>query len=66
MFKCGIEVNQVKADDPLAALAKVGGFEIAGLVGVILAGAATRTPVLIDGKAMLLSPASSTRAKQLR
>jgi nicotinate-nucleotide--dimethylbenzimidazole phosphoribosyltransferase len=44
-----LEVNQVKADDPLGTLAKVGGFEIAGLVGVILAGAASHTPVVIDG-----------------
>lgn len=35
--------------DPIAILAQVGGFEIAGLVGVVLAGAATRTPVVIDG-----------------
>ena len=30
-------------------LAKVGGFEIAGLVGVILAGAGHRVPVALDG-----------------
>jgi len=35
--------------DPLDVLAKVGGFEIAGLVGVILAGAGTRRPVVLDG-----------------
>ena len=44
-----LKVNKVNARNPLATLAQVGGFEIAGLVGVILAGAATRTPVLIDG-----------------
>ena len=30
-------------------LTKVGGFEIGGLVGVILAGAARRVPVALDG-----------------
>ncbi|MBM4442478.1 MAG: nicotinate-nucleotide--dimethylbenzimidazole phosphoribosyltransferase [Candidatus Rokubacteria bacterium] len=35
--------------DPLAVLAAVGGFEIAGLVGVLLAGAAHRVPVAVDG-----------------
>src|SRR6185503_17298287 len=35
--------------DALDTLAKVGGFEIAGLVGVILAGAAYRLPVVLDG-----------------
>ena len=42
-------VNAPDEKRPLQALAKVGGFEIAGLVGVILAGASLRTPVLIDG-----------------
>lgn len=35
--------------DPLDVLAKVGGYEIGGLVGVILGGAARRLPVVIDG-----------------
>jgi nicotinate-nucleotide--dimethylbenzimidazole phosphoribosyltransferase len=35
--------------DGLDVLARVGGFEIAGLTGVILAGAAHRIPVLLDG-----------------
>ena len=45
----GIRVNQPDPSDPLDVLAKVGGLEIAGLVGVILAGAAHRLPVVIDG-----------------
>lgn len=44
-----LSVNEPDPKCPVQALAKVGGFEIAGLVGVILAGAAQRTPVLIDG-----------------
>src|SRR5712691_6072222 len=42
----------VNAPDPGAGvdvLAGVGGFEIAGLVGVILVGAARRVPVVLDG-----------------
>lgn len=35
--------------DPLDVLAKVGGFEIAGLTGLILGGAAARVPVVLDG-----------------
>jgi nicotinate-nucleotide--dimethylbenzimidazole phosphoribosyltransferase len=42
-------VNAPDARDGLDVLAKVGGFEIAGLVGVILAAAAGRVPVAIDG-----------------
>jgi nicotinate-nucleotide--dimethylbenzimidazole phosphoribosyltransferase len=35
--------------DPVDVLASVGGFEHAGLVGFVLAAAARRTPVLLDG-----------------
>jgi nicotinate-nucleotide--dimethylbenzimidazole phosphoribosyltransferase len=49
VIRRALEINKVDAKNPLATLAQVGGFEIAGLVGVILAGAATRTPVLVDG-----------------
>lgn len=45
----GIEVNRPDSSDPLDVLAKVGGLEIAGLVGVVLGGAALRLPVVIDG-----------------
>lgn len=44
-----LAVNRPDAGDPLGVLARVGGFEIAGLVGVILAGAAARVPVALDG-----------------
>ena len=42
-------VNRPDPGDALDVLAKVGGFEIAGLVGVMLAGAAYRIPVIVDG-----------------
>jgi len=44
-----LAVNTPDARDPLDVLMKVGGLEIAGLVGVILAAAARRVPVVIDG-----------------
>jgi nicotinate-nucleotide--dimethylbenzimidazole phosphoribosyltransferase len=44
-----LAVNRPDPGDPVDALAKVGGFEIAGLVGVILAAAARRIPVALDG-----------------
>lgn len=44
-----LAVNRPDPNDPLDVLAKVGGLEIAGLVGVILAGAAHRVPVVLDG-----------------
>lgn len=44
-----IALNKPQADDPLDVLAKVGGLEIAGLVGVILGAAVRRIPVVVDG-----------------
>jgi len=44
-----LEVNQPDQRDPLDVLAKLGGFEIAALVGAILAAAAGRLPVMLDG-----------------
>jgi nicotinate-nucleotide--dimethylbenzimidazole phosphoribosyltransferase len=44
-----LELNQPNRKDALDVLAKVGGFEIGGIVGVILAAAANRKPVVVDG-----------------
>ncbi len=44
-----LALNQPDTNDALDVLSKVGGFEIGGLTGVILAAAAHRIPVVIDG-----------------
>ena len=44
-----LAINAPDPADALDVLAKVGGFEIAGLAGVILGGAGHRMPVFIDG-----------------
>ena len=44
-----LRVNQPDAGDALDVLAKVGGFEIGGIAGVILAAAAHHKPVVVDG-----------------
>jgi len=44
-----IRINQPNPSDPVDVLSKVGGFEIGGLVGVILASVSKRIPVVIDG-----------------
>jgi nicotinate-nucleotide--dimethylbenzimidazole phosphoribosyltransferase len=44
-----LEVNKPNAKDGLDVLSKVGGFEIGGLAGVMLASAANRKPILVDG-----------------
>jgi len=45
----GLKVNKPNPADGLDVLAKVGGFEIGGLAGVILAAAANHKPVVVDG-----------------
>ena len=44
-----IKINNPDPADGLDVLAKVGGLEIAGLAGVVLACASKRVPVLVDG-----------------
>jgi nicotinate-nucleotide--dimethylbenzimidazole phosphoribosyltransferase len=44
-----LALNRPDPADPLDVLSKLGGLEIAGLVGVILGGAAAGKPVVIDG-----------------
>jgi nicotinate-nucleotide--dimethylbenzimidazole phosphoribosyltransferase len=44
-----ITLNKPDFSKPLEVLAKVGGFEIGGLAGVILGAASHRVPVIIDG-----------------
>lgn len=44
-----IQVNQPDPNDALDVLIKVGGLDIAGLVGVILGAASARLPVVVDG-----------------
>ncbi len=44
-----IDLNRPDPKDPVDVLAKVGGFEIGGIAGLIIGAAARRRPVLIDG-----------------
>jgi nicotinate-nucleotide--dimethylbenzimidazole phosphoribosyltransferase len=44
-----LAVNKPNPKDGLDVLSKVGGFEIGGLVGVILGAAANHKPVMVDG-----------------
>ena len=49
LIERALHLNKPLSHDPLGVLAKVGGFEIGGLVGVILGGAACHVPVVLDG-----------------
>lgn len=57
-----IAVNQPDPQDPIDVLAKVGGFEIAGIVGLILGAASNQTPIVIDG---VISIAAAVLAHKL-
>ena len=49
VIRKAIEVNNPNPTDGIEVLAKVGGLEIGGMVGVILGCAANKIPVVIDG-----------------
>ena len=57
-----LSANEPDASDALDVLAKVGGFEIGAIAGLILAAASRRKPVLVDG---LISSAGALIAQGL-
>ena len=71
VVRLALAINHPNPADGLAVLAALGGFEIAGLVGVILSGAARRVPVAVDGfiatsaalVATALAPAAHTASR---
>jgi nicotinate-nucleotide--dimethylbenzimidazole phosphoribosyltransferase len=58
----GLALNRPDPQDPLDVLAKVGGFEIAGIAGLVLGAAAAGIPVVIDG---FISTAGALIASEL-
>jgi nicotinate-nucleotide--dimethylbenzimidazole phosphoribosyltransferase len=63
VIKKALEINKPNSQDAIDVLSKVGGFEIGGLAGVILASAARRLPIVIDG---FISGASALIAYHLQ
>lgn len=59
-IKKAIEVNAPDPSDPLDVLAKLGGFDIAGLIGLFIGGALHRVPVVIDGYISALAAYTAT------
>lgn len=62
VIRRGLALHQPTADDPVGALAALGGLELAGMAGFMLGGAAHRVPVILDG---VLSCASALIAAGL-
>ncbi len=49
VIRRAIALNRPDPSDALDVLAKVGGFEIAGIAGLVLGAASNRIPVVVDG-----------------
>lgn len=49
VIRQGIAKNQPNPEDGIDVLAKVGGFDLAGLAGLMIGGAIYRMPVVLDG-----------------
>ena len=49
VIRKAIELNRPDRSDPIDVLAKVGGFEIGGIAGLVLGAALHRIPVVVDG-----------------
>ena len=49
VIEAALALHEPNADDPIAALAAIGGLEHAALAGFLLGAAALRTPVVLDG-----------------
>ncbi len=49
VIKKAIEINRPDPENGLDVLAKVGGFEIGAMAGIMITGASNRIPVVIDG-----------------
>ena len=55
VIKEAIALHQPDPEDPLAVLEAVGGFDIAGMCGLMLGGAIYRIPVVLDGLISLVA-----------
>lgn len=55
MIKEAIALHHPDPEDPLAVLEAVGGFDIAGMCGLMLGGAIYRIPVVLDGLISLMA-----------
>lgn len=49
VVKNAIEINKPNSNNPIDVVAKVGGFDLAGMVGVFLGASYYKIPVVIDG-----------------
>ena len=60
-IKRALAVNDPDSGDALDVLAKLGGFDIAGMVGLFIGGAVHKVPVVIDGYISALAAYTAAR-----
>lgn len=65
VIKKAVELNNPNPNDPIEILYKLGGFDIAGLVGVFLGAAYFRVPVVIDGYISVVAALTASRINPL-
>lgn len=63
VIKGAIELNKPNPSDPLDVLAKLGGFDMCGMVGLYLGSALKQRPCLIDGFISAVSALVAVRIK---
>lgn len=63
IIKMALKINEPNPEDAIDVLSKVGGFEIGGITGVILASAKNKIPIVIDG---FISGAAALLAYKLK
>lgn len=61
VIKKAIEINNPNKEDPIDVISKVGGFDLAGMVGVFLGAAYYKLPVVIDGFISAVAALVATR-----
>jgi nicotinate-nucleotide--dimethylbenzimidazole phosphoribosyltransferase len=49
VIRGSLSLNRPDPNDPIDVLSKVGGFEIGGMTGIVLAAASKKVPVVVDG-----------------
>jgi len=65
VISAALEKNRPEPSDPIDVLAKVGGFDIAAMVGVFIGGALARVPVVIDGFISIVAALAASRLNPL-
>lgn len=56
-----LNANPLKTEDPIEMLSKLGGYDIAGMTGIILGGLVHRVPIILDGYISSVAALIATR-----